>query len=579
MGKQTSLFLCSVLLVFSCAAQNETPEKIALNQIGFYPSSHKLAVVEGGSAKEFYVTEKGKSERVLTGKLSEPRKSQFSDKRTQIADLSQLTKEGQYVLVVPGVGSSYDFEVRRHVHEDASKAAIKSYYFQRFSTALPEEYAGRWSRPASHPDNKVFIHASAASEKRPEGTTISSPKGWIDAGDYNKYIVNSGITTSTLLSAYEDFPAYYDQLALNIPESGNSLPDILDEVLWNLRWMLTMQDPNDGGVYHKCTNAKFDPMVMPHKAVTPRYVVQKSTPAALNFAAVMSQAAVVFSKFEKEVPGLSDSCLTAAKAGWEWATRNPEVYYRQEKMNEMYDPDVATGAYGDNNVKDEFLWAAAALYRATGSDTYLDNIDFLSDANTPVPGWNQVKMLSYYSLLADTASSEKRNKLVREAKQRVLAKADQLIAGVDNRAYHTVMGESAKDFEWGSNAVVSNQAIVLIKAYQLTKDKKYLAYAIDNLDYIFGRNATGYSFVTGFGDKTPMHPHHRPSEADGIVEPVPGFVVGGPNPGMQDKCNYPSSVADEAYVDDVCSYASNEVAINWNAPLVYLLGAMEVYFD
>ena len=128
---------------------------------------------------------------------------------------------------------------------------------------------------------------------------------------------------------------------------------------------------------------------------------------------------------------------------------------------------------------------------------------------------------------------------------------------------------------WGSNAVAANQGILMLQAFRMTKDKKYLEGALSNLDYILGRNATGYSFVTGLGDKTPMHIHHRPSEADGIVEPVPGLLAGGPNPGMQDRCKYSSSVADEAYVDDVCSYASNEIAINWNAPLVYLSGAIE----
>ena len=95
-----------------------------------------------------------------------------------------------------------------------------------------------------------------------------------------------------------------------------------------------------------------------------------------------------------------------------------------------------------------------------------------------------------------------------------------------------------------------------------------------------GRNATGYCFVTGFGDKSPMHPHHRPSEADGIQAPYPGMLVGGPNPGQQDKKSlgavvYPSNVPDESYIDTTESYASNEIAINWNASLVAFLCWLE----
>jgi len=122
--------------------------------------------------------------------------------------------------------------------------------------------------------------------------------------------------------------------------------------------------------------------------------------------------------------------------------------------------------------------------------------------------------------------------------------------------------------------------VALLQTYRLTNDKKYLEGALSNMDYLLGRNATGYSFITGHGDKTPMHPHHRPSVADGIEEPVPGLLSGGPNPGQQDGCEgYPSNIPDESFVDADCSYASNEIAINWNAPLVYLLGAMEVLYN
>jgi endoglucanase len=142
------------------------------------------------------------------------------------------------------------------------------------------------------------------------------------------------------------------------------------------------------------------------------------------------------------------------------------------------------------------------------------------------------------------------------------------------------MGKSEKDFVWGSNAVAANQGILLIQAYILTDNKSYLNNALGNLDYIMGRNATAYSFVTGYGKKTPMFIHHRQSEADDIADPVPGLLAGGPNPGQQDKCStYTSNLPDESYTDTVCSYASNEIAINWNAPAVYLAGALEALIN
>ena len=137
------------------------------------------------------------------------------------------------------------------------------------------------------------------------------------------------------------------------------------------------------------------------------------------------------------------------------------------------------------------------------------------------------------------------------------------------------MGSRKSDFNWGSNSNAANQGILMINAWKLTGDIKYANAALTNLDYICGRNATGYHFVTGFGKRSPKHPHHRPSEADAVAEPVPGLMAGGPNPGMQDKCNYTFKEPETAYVDDYCSYASNEIAINWNAPLVYLANAIE----
>jgi len=115
----------------------------------------------------------------------------------------------------------------------------------------------------------------------------------------------------------------------------------------------------------------------------------------------------------------------------------------------------------------------------------------------------------------------------------------------------------------------------LVNAYFVTNNKLYLNAALSNLDYLLGRNATGYCFVTGMGTHAPLHPHHRPSVADGIDPPVPGLLVGGPNPGMQDKCRYEFTETETAYVDSDCAYASNEIAINWNAPLVYLANAIE----
>ena len=455
------------------------------------------------------------------------------------------------------------------------RAALKAFYFQRASLALEPRYADRWSRAAGHPDTQVLVHPSAASAGRPPGTVISSPGGWYDAGDYNKYIVNSGITVATLLSFYEDFPAYVRALDVHIPESGDAVPDLVHEALWNLRWMLTMQDPSDGGVYHKLTEPRFEGFVSPAEARSPRYVVQKSTAAALDFAAVMAQGARVLRPFEG-MPGLPDSALTAAIRAWNWARRHPDVFYDQVRLNQQFEPHIETGTYGDVDVRDEFIWAATELGVTTGQDSFFTAVALFPDSAVPLPSWRQVRTLAYYTLARFRAQLPGAVAGDRTRLERTLIRAaDDLVQRASGTAYGTVMGGATADFVWGSNSVAANQGIALVVAYRLTGDRSYLRHASGNLDYLLGRNATGYSFVTGFGARTPWHPHHRPSATDAIDAPVPGLLVGGPNPGRQDGCAYPDTAPDKAYVDDVCAYASNEVAINWNAPLVYLAAALE----
>jgi endoglucanase len=569
-----AIFLFS-LISFTVSAQGSS-ERIQLNQVGFYPAAPKLAVVTGSTeANQFRITSLDGRTTFYTGALSAEKQSRYSSTVTKTADFSALKQKGEYVVSVPGVGSSYPFTIGEDVHKDAAKAVLKAFYLIRSDMPTEVTYAGKWARPAGHPDTAVLVHPSAASAQRPSATIISSPKGWYDAGDYNKYIVNSGITMGTLFSAYEDFPAYYNGLTVAIPESGNALPDILDEALYNLRWMLTMQDPHDGGVYHKLTNASFDGMVMPGVTKAPRYVVQKGTASALDFAAVTAQAARIFRAYQKQVPGLADSCLQASTKAWQWAQQNPSLRYSQAEINPKYDPDITTGEYGDRSFNDEWLWAAAELFATTKEAGYFTVVKERMGDAVQLPTWSHVAMLGYYTLLRMEKNLPAAQREITAMKDTVLKMADTYLSNVSNNAFATVMGQTVKDFSWGGSSVAANQGILLLYAYRLTSNRKYLHGALSNLDYLLGRNATGYSFVTGIGSKRVMHPHHRPSEADGIDDPVPGLLSGGPNPGMQDKCNYPNKEPELAFIDDVCSYASNEVAINWQAPVVYLANAVE----
>ncbi len=561
--KKLSTFFFSLLFALTSLSQNVT-DRIKVNQLGYYTNAPKVAVVTGSTdAQTFYITSTNIKDTLFTGKLSEEKQSSNSSTKTKVADFSSFKTGGAFFVLIPGVGHSYVFDIGNNVNHQAALAGIKGYYYQRVSMPLEDKYASKWHRSAGHADTAVFIHPSAASKERPSGTKISTPGGWYDAGDYNKYTVNSGITMGTMLSAYEDFSKYFDTIKTNIPESNDGVPDLLNELIYNLRWMLTMQDPNDGGVYNKCTNATFDGMVMPGVTSAPRYVVQKGVAATLDLAAVAAQASRILHKYSKQLPGLSDSCLKAAVKAWQWAEKNPALEYDQNANNKKFEPKVTTGAYGDKTFTDEWAWAAAELFATTKNKSYFDVFNKQKKDSVLLPSWSNVEMLGDYTLLRFKdklpAFIQKDVQLI---KQQLIQLADKYISNVPANAFQTVMGQTPKDFKWGSNSDAANQGIVLINAYFLTKDKKYIDYALTNLDYLLGRNATGYSFLSGVGSKSIMHPHHRQSVSDGVTDPVPGLLSGGPNPGKQDGCKYEFSEPETTFADLDCSFASNEIAIN-----------------
>ncbi len=547
------------------------PGDIKLNQLGFYPNAVKTAIGVTNTAGPFYVLSEDLEDTVYTGALGASASFAMTGETVRKADFTSFTSVGTFYLNIPGIGNSHPFEIKADVHHDVAKAGIKAFYYQRASTALLPAHAGIWARAQGHPDNSVYVHNSASNAYRPTNTIISCPRGWYDAGDYNKYMVNSGVSTFMILSMYEQYPAYFDTLDLNIPESGNALPDVLDEALWQIRWILTMQDPYDGGVYSKLTSPNFDGNVMPASSTQARYVVKKSTAATLDFAAVMAQAARIAKVYESELPGLADSCINASVKAWRWARKNPSVLYVQSQLTS---PVINTGEYGDNIVTDEFQWAAMELYATTKVDSFYTLAGPL--VNIDPPSWPNVRALGYFSLahlrkaltpIADTAS----------IKILIVNQANYLRGRAAICPYGTSMYESWV-FNWGSNGTAATHGVVLMNAFNITKDSSYLKVALANMDYLMGRNGVNYSFVTGFGEVSPMDIHHRVSVADGVTAPVPGLLAGGPNTDAQSDCGastYPSTFRGKSYRDAYCSYSTNEIAINWNAPFAFLSNAIE----
>ena len=356
----TMFLACSMIGI-----QAKDGVSIRRNQVGYHPQQEKVIVIEGmnPSGKLRVTTPNGQ---VLKPKVTRKAVSPFSGKTRYLVHLDQLSSVGNYQVSVGG--QQCEIRVNNQPYHDIATAALRLFYLIR--SGVPIERGGIYNRPLGHPDTHVLIHPSAASPLRPTGSVISSPYGWYDAGDYNKYVVNSAFSIGLMFAAYEQQRNYFANLSTDIPESPNQTPDLLDEIMFNLRWLITMQDPYDGGVYHKLTTPNFEAFIMPTDCQQTRYVVAKSVTATLDFAAVMADAARLFESYQADYPGFASQAAAMAERAYMWAKEHPEAYYRQEQLA---DPAITTGTYGDNNASDEFFWAASALYRLTGRRQYLDD--------------------------------------------------------------------------------------------------------------------------------------------------------------------------------------------------------------
>ncbi|WKK66437.1 glycoside hydrolase family 9 protein [Lutimonas zeaxanthinifaciens] len=561
MKKLIALSTIILLFTYGCDSKKgsaKISDQIRINQIGFYPSSVKQFAIVDTEANSFKVVD-GYNNKVYAGELVDQGTWEASGEKVMLGDFSAFTAPGAYYIVVNDSIASYPFKIKKGVYYDALKAAIKSYYFQRASMPIEEEYGGIYQRAEGHMDDKCLYHPSSG---RSEGT-LNATGGWYDAGDYGKYIVNASLSVGQMLLILEQYPEMMTNVGLNIPETGNGITDLWDELRYELDWIQTMQD-DDGGVYFKLTAKGFSGFVMPEDYDLDRYIIGKGTASTLDFAAVLAQASRLYKDIDEK---WAAKALEASKKAFKWAEKNDNTAFTNPE-------DVSTGEYGDDEFSDDFFWAATELYLATDEDQYKTAMLKYQPAyeHKLADSWkNFVRNVGFHSLL------ENRDKLDQELADQLVQGhtdlADDILQNIEEHPYRIGLNS----FEWGSNSDILNQAVILCVAHRLSGEEKYLLGAEQITDYIFGKNATGYSFLTGFGSKKVMFPHHRPSGADSIADPVPGFIIGGPNDDRQDAhdVKYTSEFPAKAYMDVEPSFASNEVCINWNAPAVYVLGYLE----
>jgi endoglucanase len=542
--------------------------QIEVDQAGYLPNAPKLAMVVSPTARNTFVVRRaGNGSIAFSGTLAAPALDPDTTDSVQIADFSKLNETGVFYLDVPGVGESWHFGIAPDVFRRVYYLAMRSYYGQRCGTAVdlgPEFPA--YKHAACHLDGAYDASAGKT------GQHVST-HGWHDAGDYGRYVVNSGISTGTLLWTWELFGDRVASVGLNLPESGNGTPDILNEIRWNIEWMLTMQDA-DGGVWHKQTSSHFCGFIMPEQDKLPSLVIgtgeapYKSTCATADFAAVTAIAARVYKPYDQ---AFAERCLSAALSAWAWVSKHPNVTFRNP-------PGITTGDYGDHQCGDEMLWAAKEIAQSANSKECLDHFlqhygEYLDTIRAAGPqSWSMVAPVALFGYVLSHGGKQD---VVSAIQQRTIAAADEIVRRTNQHAYRISL--TPRDYIWGSNAVAMNYSMDLLIANRMKQNAAYVNAAMENLHYILGRNTFSLAWVTQVGQHAFQHPHHRPSVAGGLGAPWPGLMSGGPNPGRQDpamkKQLSPDTPRGKMYIDDWQAYACNEVAINWNAPLVFVLAA------
>ena len=235
--------------------------------------------------------------------------------------------------------------------------------------------------------------------------------------------------------------------------------------------------------------------------------------------------------------------------------------------------DIVTGEYPDGKAGDERFWAAAELARTTGKDVYRNAAaELLSSGNVSAElGWAEMGGYGLYAILTDPNLAEDDSGYM-QAKTLFSDAVRRISSAVTVNSYGINRSDS---FEWGSNMGIANDGVLLMMGAAVFDDETLRAEAGRQLDYLLGENATGYCFVTGYGEKSPVHPHHRPSAAFGA--PMPGMLVGGPDSSLEDP--FAQNVlagCDPAkcYADSDQSYSTNEVCVYWNSPLILLISAL-----
>ncbi len=541
---------------------------VKVNQVGYLPNARKLAMVEGdGDAIGFRVIDTESRAIVYEGRSTDSKLDTNAGERVRELDFSAVQGDGEYVIKAEGVGMSHPFRIGPKVYEASFVDAIRSYTLGRAGIAIDDPVTGLKHAAGHTQDAAAKLDIDHPDAER--GTVVDVSGGWYDAGDYGKYTTPGAISAAQLLLSYELNPEAYPDGQLQFPAglsegASASMPDVLEEVKYELDWLLKMQRP-DGAVYHKVSGLNWPGMIRPEDDTQDRYVFGMSTYGTGMVAGTFAMAARIYEPFDAEYAAM---LLERAKAAQQYLAGNPEVAFLTSDRQ-----DGGSGAYNRGGDQEERFWAAAELLKTTGDlqyDAYLkEGLSYYFEKNTGIIGWGSGLALGQFAYATSEQGDPKWKDSIRSV---FVREADKMIRQIDSDGYRYAL--TSAEYTWASAKNGMAKAQLLLLADELAPNEAYKQGALEQVHYTLGRNAVGTTYLTGSGDVMPLNPHNRIHIGTGTY--IPGLLVGGPNkfggdPDLDRMLSVQSPAPAQSYLDISGSWSSNEYAIDYNAPFVFVL--------
>ena len=562
---------------------------IKTNQIGYLPTGAKHAFLGGylwdagpmdfSAATTFQVIDVNSGSAVLSGSIVPKGSSPQSGENLYEMDLSGLTTTGDYFISIPGVGRSWTFHVGQDAYGEAFYTMIRGLYMQRSGMGITTPYSN-WTRPAYHtePVYENDILELDPRNVRSAVTPYTSPAiwseiadfdisggsinksivhqdgtgGWYDAGDYQKRLFHYN-DLMALLFLYELKPQNFTDNQLNIPESGDGIPDILNEAEWGLKVWSNSMDENGGISSRLLSNSHPDPA----DPAYPYSYGHRSRYASLVFAASAAQFARLVKPFSASKASQWQALAEKAYAYGTNPANKLTNYVMHAKTNRGTGTPYTMTYTEDDNFNAPYLAGAQMqMYLLTKDKTYLNGLTtLLTQMQAPtnkVPQTVTAGHLTTQStvllpatwpftnrdfihwlmapLIVNTDIQTALGPTVTATWQKIYTNiADGYLKFFSTNPYR-ISWDPTKNvgLAWGANAM-TNPAVFLILAYTITKDQKYLDAAVADADYMLGANPMGMSWSTGIGYVYPVKNHYRFNDYNAWLDPVPGILIYGPN--------------------------------------------------